>query len=109
MSSGMDHSRMVAVLFCDLVGSAELKGRLGMNQYATLLARHDELFNRLIRDVAQAEVLKDTGDGFFAAFATASDAVRFALRFQLAVNREPWGDVALRSRVGIHVGELAVM
>ena len=66
--------------------------------YARLLARHDELFKQLLADYPAAEMLQDTGDGYFAAFATVSDAVRFALRFQEAMHREPWGAGAAAAR-----------
>src|SRR6476620_11391162 len=109
MSTGTRPTRIAVVLFCDLVGSTDLKARLGANRYTALLTRHDELFSSLIKDYAGAELLKDTGDGFFAAFVTVSDAVKFALRFQLARHRETWGEIPLRSRIGIHIGELVMM
>ena len=39
---------------------------------------------------------------------TASDAVGFALLFQSRMRLEPWGDVPLETRVGIHAGEYLV-
>jgi len=104
-----DTSRRLAVLmFTDVIGSAELKSRLGTPAYARLLARHDELFRELLAECPSAEVLQDTGDGYFAAFGTVSEAVRFALRFQDAMHRERWdAPQPLRTRIGIHLGELA--
>src|SRR5205085_2207113 len=76
----------------------------------------DALFRRSIAAFPSAEILKDTGDGYFASFATTSDAVRFALRFQHelaqmggAPSSAPPPPQALRVRVGVHVGEVAQM
>src|SRR5688572_18198453 len=102
-------SRLVVLLVTDIVGSTELKSRIGLAAYARLLARHDELFKQLIAAHPESEILKDTGDGYFAGFATTSDAVRFALRLQSALRAGEWDPEPLRVRVGIHVGEVAQM
>jgi serine/threonine-protein kinase len=106
-------SRLSVLLVTDIVGSTDLKRRLGLEAYARLLAEHDALFKRLIADYPSAEILKDTGDGYFASFATTSDAVRFALRFQQALPQSngatSTSPAALRVRVGVHVGEVAQM
>ncbi len=98
-------SRLAVLLFTDLVGSTDLKGRIGAPAYAGLLDRHNAIFEKICADL-HGQVLKHTGDGFFAAFTTASDAVRAALRFQHAMRTEPW-PTPLTTRVGIHVGEVA--
>lgn len=99
-------SRLAVLLFTDLVGSTNLKTQLGAAQFARLLGRHDALFKQLIASSSSAQIVKDTGDGYFAVFTTVSDAVGFALRFQYAMQAEPWGAVPLRTRVGIHIGEV---
>src|SRR5215210_7622790 len=111
MSDGQQQtvSRLAVLMFTDVVGSVELKARLGVPVYAKLLARHDAIFRELIRQCAAAEVLQDLGDGYFAAFATVSDAVRLALQFQDAMHREPWAPEPLRTRIRIHLGELVQM
>src|SRR5437667_1110563 len=73
-------SRLAVLLFTDLVRSTELKSRLGTGGYTPLLERHNQLFESACAQL-RGEVLKHTGDGFFAAFTTASDAVRAALKF----------------------------
>src|SRR5688572_22206348 len=100
-------SRLAVFLFSDLVGSTDLKSKLGTVAYAGLLERHDEIFKQLIAQYPEAQVLKDTGDGFFAVFATISDAVRFALQFQQAMHEEKWSPRRIETRVGINVGEVA--
>ena len=97
-------SRLMVLLFSDIVGSTELKGRLGTVEYAELLSRHDQIFRQIIDSTPGAHILKDTGDGFFASFATASDAVRAALRFQHGLTRRA---APLQARVGLHLGEVA--
>src|SRR5262245_38722931 len=75
-------SRLTVILFSDVVGSTDLKSRVGAAAYSALLRRHNEIFERACAAVPDAQVLKHTGDGYMILFATASDAVRFALRAQ---------------------------
>ena len=104
-------SRLAVLLFTDLVGSTGLKSRFGTVAFARLLARHDAIFKQLIAPVPMAEILQDTGDGYFASFATTADALQFALQFQSALRQERWdpADAALRARIGIHMGEIALI
>src|SRR5262245_59153529 len=69
------------------------------------LARHDELLREAVT-AHDGVVVKGTGDGFHAAFATAHDAVDAAVDAQRTLTVEPWsGSLALRVRVGVHTGE----
>src|SRR5262245_15270020 len=97
-------SRLMVLLFTDIVGSVDLKTRIGTAAYAAVLAKHDEVFRQLVHAAAGAEILTDTGDGFFACFGSASDAVRAALLFQQLIARDAR---PLRVRIGLHVGEVA--
>lgn len=99
-------SRLMVLLFTDLVGSTQLKAELGTGVYAALAARHDEIFRRIIAASPGAEILKDLGDGFMVRFDTASQAVRAALLFQYAIATEPWKPVPLHVRIGLHLGEV---
>ena len=97
-------------MFTDVVGSTQLKHRIGVDAYVRLLRRHDELFKHALADAPGSEILQDTGDGYFVAFANVTDAVRCALRFQHALGTEPTGGAPpLRIRIGIHLGQLAVI
>jgi serine/threonine protein kinase/class 3 adenylate cyclase len=102
-------SRLMVLMFTDLVGSMELKSKHGVPVYAELIARHDQLFHHAMKDEGGdgAEILQDTGDGYFARFPTVTSAVRCALRFQHDLAREPWEPAPVRVRVGIHLGETA--
>lgn len=106
MSEAKPATRLMVLLFSDIVGSTALKARVGTTAYSRMLARHDHLFRQIAADFPGAHVLKDTGDGYFASFASASDAVRAALLFQYALAHEPWGEGAIRTRIGIHLGEV---
>jgi serine/threonine protein kinase/class 3 adenylate cyclase len=101
--------RLLALLFTDIVGSTALKSHLGMQTYRALLTRHNEIFESSLRKYAEAKVVNRTGDGYFASFATASDAVAFALAFQSRMGLEPWEPQPLAARLGIHLGEVSIM
>ncbi len=101
-------TRLVVLLFTDIVGSVQLKSRLGDADAAQLIARHDRLFRGVFEFVGDGEILKDTGDGFLARFNTVSSAVNFALLFQDALRREPWPAKApISVRIGLHLGEVS--
>ncbi len=72
------------------------------------LARHDELVREAIESL-DGYVVKTTGDGFHAAFASARGAVDAAVAAQLALGAEEWGATGpLRVRMGIHSGPAEV-
>ncbi|MBC8106130.1 MAG: protein kinase, partial [Anaerolineae bacterium] len=105
----MSQTRLAVLLFTDIVGSTELKSKIGTAEYAKLLARHNELFETGLRECAGAEIVKHTGDGYFVTLPTASDAVRFALRLQTRMKLETWRPQPIATRVGIHIGEVQLM
>lgn len=87
-------------LFTDIVGSTKLLESLGDDKWKKLLARHDRLLRECIVD-GGGEVIKQTGDGFFAAF----DQPRPAIEAAIAMHRALDGEViAPDIRVGIHTG-----
>jgi predicted ATPase/class 3 adenylate cyclase len=93
----------VTFLFTDLEGSTRL-----WEQYPEAmqdaLARHDAILRDAIA-TRDGYVVKMTGDGAHAAFATADRAVHAAIEAQLALQREPWGETGpLRVRMGLHTG-----
>lgn len=100
-------TRLVVLLFSDIVGSVQLKSRLGDAAAARIIARHDAIFRRVFEEAGDGEILKDTGDGFLARFNTVSSSVNFALLFQDAMRREPWSGSPLLVRVGLHLGEVS--
>ena len=102
----MDRDSVLKVcLFTDLVGSTDLKQRLGDRRAAALIAEHNDLFHNSLADHDGMEQ-DNAGDGFFATFELPSDAVRCALAFQQGLAAGD-GPERLHSRIGIHVGEFS--
>jgi len=98
--------RIAVLMFTDVVDSVSIKSRLGLKEYGRLIARHDAIFRRLLGDTPGATLIQDTGDGFYAEFATASDAVTMALRFRQALDREEWEAEPPQVRIGLHAGQM---
>jgi predicted ATPase/class 3 adenylate cyclase len=96
-------SGTVTFLFTDLASSTRLwedqPGAMG-----GALARHDQL----LRDAVESHsgsVVKTTGDGLHAVFASADAAVGAAVAGQLALGAEAWGvEGGLQVRMGLHTG-----
>lgn len=96
-------SGTVTFLFTDLEGSTQLWEHHPEAMRAAL-ARHDDLVSGAVEGRG-GYVVKSTGDGFLAAFASAPDAVGAAIDAQLALADEPWSDTGpLRVRMGLHTG-----
>jgi class 3 adenylate cyclase len=87
-------------LFTDIVDSSRLLDTLGNEKWKRLLARHDELLRERIVE-AGGEVIKQTGDGFFAAFDNPKAAIEAAVAIQRALAAEI---VAPDVRIGAHTG-----
>ncbi|HAM02265.1 MAG TPA: hypothetical protein DCQ30_08590 [Acidimicrobiaceae bacterium] len=106
-----EHSQteMRSVLFTDLVGSTELRVRLGEERANTLRRDHD----RLLGDVVTSHggvVVKGLGDGIMATFVSAADAVAAAVAIEQAAEkhgrRRP--DEVYEVRVGLSAGDVAL-
>ena len=96
-------SGTVTFLFTDIEGST----RLWQEHPDTMphaLARHDDLLQRAIA-AHSGSIVKTTGDGCFAAFATAPSAVAAVVDAQRALAAEAWPHTGpLRVRMGLHTG-----
>jgi len=96
------------VLFTDLVGSTELRTRLGEEAADDLRRVHDRLLAQAVEGHA-GRVVKGLGDGIMATFAAASDAVAAAAAIQQSVdwhNRRGDQSTPLAVRVGISLGDV---
>ena len=95
------------VLFTDLVGSTELRSRLGENAADELRHKHDTLVAAAI-GVGRGSVVKNLGDGIMATFAGAADAVAAAVAIQQAIARHSRSGVTARLelRIGISAGDV---
>lgn len=92
-------------MFTDIVGSTALAESVGDDVWASVLRWHDTTLAELIAQ-GSGRVVKSTGDGFFAAFDSARDAVDTAISIQrtLRGHRRDSGYPA-RVRIGIHTGD----
>jgi WD40 repeat protein/class 3 adenylate cyclase len=97
----------MVLMFTDVVNSAGIKADVGAEAYGALVARQDRIVHNTVSETPGAQVLQDTGDGYFIAFPNVGDAVEAALRYQYRMAREPWGAQPLRARVGLHLGQVA--
>jgi predicted ATPase/class 3 adenylate cyclase len=97
-------SGTVTFLFTDIEGSTRLWEEHG-DAMQPALARHDALLRDAV--VAHAgNVVKTTGDGIHAVFATAHDALDAAVAMQLGLGEEPFAETGpLRVRIGVHTCE----
>ena len=88
-------------LFTDIVGSTRLLETLGDEKWRKLLERHNALLEEQIAK-SGGEVVQQTGDGFFATFATPRAALEAAVAIQRALESEI---VAPDVRIGAHTGD----
>jgi class 3 adenylate cyclase len=95
-----------SVVFTDLVASTSATQQLGDAESTRMLKLHDQIVRREI-ETRHGRVIKHTGDGFMAAFAGVSAAIRSAIGIQQSLRshnlRTP--DRPLRVRIGISAGE----
>jgi class 3 adenylate cyclase len=88
-------------VFTDIVDSTRLLETLGDDKWRRLLARHDALVREQIAEHG-GEIVKKTGDGFFASFESPKAAIDAAIGIQRALGDEI---VAPDVRIGAHTGE----
>ena len=93
----------VTFLFTDL----EVSTRLWEQEPDAMrdaLARHDAMLREAVGAYG-GQIVKGTGDGALAVFATADAAVKAAIEAQLRIGAEPWTvSEPLRVRMGVHTG-----
>jgi class 3 adenylate cyclase len=89
---------MKTFLFTDIVGSTELASAVASDRHwANLLRRHDDALRAIFGDF-KGQVVDHTGDGFFAAFEEAVDAIGAAVAIQRAIDQDFEFDI----RIGVH-------
>ena len=97
----------VTLLFTDIEGSTRLLQQLGP-AYGDVLDAHRRVLLGAI-ERRGGRVVDTQGDGTFAVFSRAADAVEAAHGAQQALAEYPWPDgVAVRVRMGLHTGEPTV-
>jgi len=88
-------------VFTDIVDSTKLAEALGEEKWQRLLAWHDRSLRALLEEHG-GDVIKQTGDGFFAAFERPADALEAAVAIQKALDGHD--GIAPDVRIGIHAG-----
>jgi len=97
-------SGTVTFLFTDVESSTELARRSGAN-YPGLITSHFGIIYATVQD-RSGYLVKNTGDGVFAAFSAVSDALGAAGDIQSGITAQRWPlGVDLRVRIGLHTGE----
>jgi adenylate cyclase len=102
--------RLAAILAADVAGYSRM---MGQDEEATLAALKNTLtsvFNPKIAE-SRGRIVKLTGDGVLAEFASAVDATRCALEIQRAMGEHNAGiteDRRLEFRIGINVGDVII-
>src|SRR6516162_6222677 len=102
--------RLAAILAADVVGYSGLMGMDEEGTHERLQAHLRALVNPKIAE-HRGRIVKNTGDGFLAEFASVVDAVRCAVEIQRGMaDREPEvpDERRIRFRVGINVGDVIV-
>jgi class 3 adenylate cyclase len=96
-----EHGLRRTFMFTDIVDSTKLVEVLGEEKWRKLLNWHDRMLQDLIEAKA-GEVIKQTGDGYFAAFQSPGTALDAAVAIQRALDEhEP---LAPDVRIGVHTG-----
>jgi predicted ATPase/class 3 adenylate cyclase len=90
----------VTFLFTDIEGSTRL-WEDDPSSAADLVAGHDRVLRGLVTG-HRGRVVKGTGDGILAAFASANDALEAAVAIQLELQG---GAATIRARIALHTGE----
>ena len=91
---------LVAVLFTDLVDSTTTAAASGDTVWRSTLDRYEAALQRTVQR-HHGTVVKHTGDGALATFASGSEAIAAAIDL-----RSTTRDLGLAGRTGIHVGEV---
>ena len=102
--------RLAAILAADVVGYSRLMGEDEEGTLAALTAHRTQLIEPCIAE-HRGRLVKTTGDGFLAEFASAVDAVRCAVAYQDGMrdrNSEVPNDCRIEFRIGINLADVIV-
>ena len=102
--------KLLAIVAADMVGFS----RLVENDEISVLSRQKEYFNEIIKPEIEkfhGTIIKTTGDGFLATFASSLDAVESTTNIQKTINlreKTQLNDKRIWFRIGINVGEVVL-
>ncbi len=98
-------SGLVTFLFTDIEGSTQLWERYPVAM-KTALGQHDGLIHQAVA-AHRGQVVKTTGDGFFAVFPSTPDALHCAVEAQASLQSASWKATGpLRVRMALHSAEV---
>src|SRR5215813_3219143 len=110
MSTATTTRRLAAILAADVVGYSRLMGADEEGTHERVKAHLRELFDPKIREHS-GRIVKTTGDGVLAEFASVVDAVSCAAEIQRGMASRNTGtseDRRIVFRVGINIGDVIV-
>jgi class 3 adenylate cyclase/pimeloyl-ACP methyl ester carboxylesterase len=100
--------RLAAIFAADVAGYSRLMGRDEEGTHAALKSVRHSLFDPKIEQ-HRGRIVKSTGDGALAEFASAVDAVRCAIEIQRGMvsrNKDIPNDLRIEFRIGINIGDI---
>jgi class 3 adenylate cyclase len=100
--------RLTAILAADVAGYSRLMGEDEEGTHERLKAHLEGLVNPKIAE-HRGRIVKNTGDGFLAEFASVVDAVRCAVEIQRGMAERNEGtppDERIEFRIGINLGDV---
>lgn len=94
---------LCTILFTDIVDSTRAAGALGDKAWNALLEQHNDIARREIARCT-GTVVKNTGDGLLARFATPAQGLDCAVRL-----RDALSGLGISIRAGLHMGECEIV
>lgn len=95
------------LVVCDIADSTALVERMGDQNAANIIRKHDRLARALVEQHRGREI--DKTDGFLLMFERPIQAAAFALDYQRGLKHMSAAEgVVVRARVGIHMGDVVV-
>jgi class 3 adenylate cyclase/tetratricopeptide (TPR) repeat protein len=101
---------LAAILFADIAGYTRLMDEYEAETHPRLMRVIEEIVEPAVA-AAHGSIVKHTGDGFFARFASVNEAFQCATGIQQGVDSREAGQPAekrIAFRMGLHVGDIVV-
>jgi class 3 adenylate cyclase len=112
--TGLDHlpaeRRLAAILAADVVGYSRLMGKDEVGTLRALKLMRGDVLDPLIAS-SRGRIVKTTGDGVLAEFASVLDAVSCAVTVQremLELKERSRAQTALTLRIGVNIGDIII-
>src|SRR5690348_14322278 len=105
--SRMATPQLRTLVVCDIADSTALVERMGDQNAANIIRKHDRLARALVEQHKGREI--DKTDGFLLLFERPVQAAAFALDYQRGLKHLSAAEgVVVRARVGIHMGDVVI-